>query len=132
MTDTPGLRVVQIPIGLADTVITNRRRHHPPPHGALFALGIARGDCLVGVVIAGRPVPPAPDDGATVEVTRTWSEDTPHLEVLLYRAAWRSARVRGFQRLVTHTQGGEIQRGLREVGLRPVATLPPRAGSHTP
>lgn len=132
MRDAARLRVVAMTIGQADSVITHRRRHHPPPRGVLFALGVARGDQLVGVVIVGRPVPPAPDDGVTVEVTRTWSDATPHVEVALYRTAWRHARTQSYRRLITHTQAGAIQRGLHAVGLRPVATVPPRAGSHTP
>jgi hypothetical protein len=77
-------------------------------------------------------VPPAVDDGATAEVTRTGTDGSTGVEVALYRAAWSLARARGYRRLITHAQTGEVTRGLREVGLRPVATLPPRAGTHTP
>lgn len=31
-------------------------RHHPPPQGGLFAIGLAMGDDVVGVAIVGKPV----------------------------------------------------------------------------
>jgi hypothetical protein len=125
-------RAVTIPIRRASAFITRHHRRHAPPVGAQFAVGITRGTRLVGVAILGRPVPPAVDDGATAEVTRTGTDGSTGVEVALYRAAWSLVRVGGYRRLITHTQTGEVTRGLREVGLRPVATLPPRAGTHTP
>jgi hypothetical protein len=132
MTNPAQRRAVTIALGHADAFIARHHRSHPAPVGAQFAVGIASGQRLIGVAIIGRPVPPAPDDGATAEITRTGTDGTPHVEVALYRAAWSLMRARGYRRLITHTQAGEITLGLREVGLRPVATLPPRAGSHTP
>jgi hypothetical protein len=132
MTNPTQRRAVTIALRHADAFITRHHRHHPAPIGAQFAVGIASGHRLIGVAIIGRPVPPAPDDGLSAEITRTGTDGTPHVEVALYRAAWSLIRARGYRRLITHTQAGEITLGLREVGLRPVATLPPRAGSHTP
>jgi len=124
-----------IPIPRAITFITRHHRHHPPPAGAQLAVGIVHGTRLVGVAILGRPVPPAMHDGATVEITRTgtgYADRSTEVEVALYRAAWSVARVYGYHRLITHTHTGAITRGLSAAGLRPVATLPPRAASHTP
>ncbi len=130
-----GLRLESITVECASEFITNHYRHHAPPAGALFALGITHDDGQpLGVAIAGRPVPPAWDDGATVEITRTRGsiDGSSQIEVALYRAAWRVARAGGYRRLITHSPAGDITLGLREIGLRPVAALPPRARSHTP
>ena len=82
---------------------------------------------FLGVAIAGRTVPPARDDGATVEITRSASsmDGSSHLEIALYRAVWRVARAEGYRRLITHSQLGDIELGLREIGLRPTAALHP-------
>jgi hypothetical protein len=128
-------QVVTIPIQRANAFIARHHRHHLPPSGAQLAVGLVRGPRLVGVAILGRPVPPAVDDGATIEVTRTGTDhahDHTGVEVALYRASWHVARVYGYHRLITHTHLGEITRALRAVGLRPVATVPPRARTHTP
>ena len=115
------LWLVSITIGRASEFITNHDRPHSPPAGALFALGITDGEGqLLGVAIAGRPVPPAGDDGATVEITRSLSsvDRSSHIEIALYRAVWRVARAEGYRRLITHSQVGDIRLGLREIGLR--------------
>jgi hypothetical protein len=134
MNTSANLRVVWVSVDDADAFLTWHYRHHPPPAGALFALGIARAseDRLLGAIIAGRPVPPAQDDGATVEITRVGTDGSPHVEVALYRAVWKVVRACGYHCLITHTHVGQIRLGLRQVGVRPVAALPPRAGSHTP
>lgn len=121
-----------ISIDHADDFITRHHRHHPPPRGALFAVGLARHGDVIAVAIIGRPVPPAPDDGVTAEVTRTATDGSADVIVALYRVVWRVARLRGYQRLITHTDELQIRRGLAAFGLHPVAKLPPRARSHTP
>jgi hypothetical protein len=129
------LWLMSITIGRASEFIANRDRPHSPPPGALFALGITDEEgLLLGVAIAGRPVPPARDDGTTVEITRSVSsmDRSSHIEVALYRAVWRVARAEGYQRLITHSEVGDITLGVREIGLRPAAALPARARSHTP
>jgi hypothetical protein len=129
------LWLVSITIGRASEFITNHDRPHSPPAGAQFALGITDGDGhLLGVAIAGRPVPPARDDGTTVEITRSASsmDGSSHVEIALYRAVWRVARAEGYRRLITHSQLGDVELGLREIGLRPAAALPPRDCAFTP
>lgn len=128
----PRQHPVVIPIPLAAAFIARHHRYHPPPVGARFALGVLTGAGLAGVAIIGRPVPPAVDDGVTAEITRTGTDGTLRGEAVLYCAAWNLVRADGYTRLITHTQAGEITRGLREVGLRPVASLPPRSATHTP
>lgn len=125
--------VVRLAVRHAGIVMTNRWRHHPPPPGAWFALGAMTGEhTIVGVAIVGRPVPPYRGDGRAAEITRLWTDGTPNVAGMLCAAAWRTARRSGCRQLITHSQAGEIQRSLRAEGLKPVAALPPRAGSHTP
>lgn len=118
------LVVVGVGLGDADAFISGRHRHDDAPRDALFALGARRRERLVGVVIVGRPVPPAVDDGHTVEVTRACADD-PDPEAALYRAAWLAAGPIGCRIIVTPTQPLGIKRALRAAGLVPAATLPP-------
>lgn len=76
----------------------------------------------VGVVIVGRPVARALDDGWTVEITRC---ATPGIEVdprckdvasRLYAAATRAAKERGFARITTMTEADEHASSLRAAG----------------
>jgi hypothetical protein len=108
-------------------------RHHGPPQGHKFSLGVAMeaGD-LVGVAMVGRPVARAFDDGLTVEVTRLATDGTANACSALYGAAWRTARAAGYRRLITYTQDGESGASLRAVGWRRVAELSPRRGWDTP
>lgn len=129
------LWLASITVRRASEFIANHDRPHSPPTGALFALGVTdEQGVLLGVAVAGRPVPPASDDGTTVEITRSFSsvDGSSHIEVALYRAIWRVARAEGYGRLITHTEVGDITLGLREIGLRPAAAVPARARSHTP
>lgn len=43
-------------------------RHHRPPQGHKFCVGVALGERLVGVAMVGRPVARHADDGGTLEV----------------------------------------------------------------
>lgn len=86
----------------------------------------------MAVAIVGRPVPPAHDDGITLEITRTWSTGTVPAEVAIYRSIWQLIRLRGYEQLITHTEMGAIRQGLAGLGVVPVAAVPPRAGSHVP
>lgn len=129
------LWLISITIWRASEFITNHDRPHSPPAGAQFALCLTDGNGrLLGVAIAGRPVPPARDDGTTVEITRSAGsmDGSSHVEIALYRAVWRVARAEGYRRLITHSQLGDLELGLREIGLRPTATLPSRDCSYTP
>lgn len=134
-TRTHSLRPVAITIAEAAQFLAHHDAQDPPPAGARLAMGLHRDDTLVAAAVLGCPVPPARDDGLTVEITRAGtSEDTTPVLVALYQQAWRCAWLLGYQRLITHTPvfAREITYGLRHVGLRPAASLPPRAGSHTP
>jgi hypothetical protein len=126
------LNVVPITFRQACAFIAEHHRHHQPPRGMKFAVGVAVGDGLVGVATVGRPVARHLDDGRTVEVTRTCTLGTRNANSMLYGAAWRAARAMGYWRMITYTQRGESGASLRAAGLSPVAELRARAGWHSP
>lgn len=108
-------------------------RHHKPPVGHKFSLGVAdEQDRLVGVAMVGRPVARHLDDGLTLEVNRTATDGTANANSALYGAAWRAAKALGYRRLITYTQAGETGASLRGAGWRTVAQLPPRPGWNMP
>ncbi|MFC0112621.1 XF1762 family protein [Kibdelosporangium aridum] len=122
------LRIVPVTFRQACAFIQAHHRHHRPPRGMKFAVGVADQDQLIGVATVGRPVARHLDDGQTVEVTRTCTLGTRNANSMLYGAAWRTARAMGYAKLITYTQHGESGASLRAAGLRPVATLRARHG----
>lgn len=123
------LEVVPMSLREARAYVTAHHRHHGPPRGHKFSLGVvtSAGE-LVGVAIVGRPVARMFDDGATLEVSRTCTDGAQNVNSKLYGAAWRATRALGYRRLITYTQAGESGASLRGAGWRIVAERPPRAG----
>jgi hypothetical protein len=101
------LRIVPVTFRQACAFIAEHHRHHRPPRGMKFAVGVARDGRLVGVATIGRPVARVLDDQRTVEVTRTCTLGDPGANSMLYGAAWRAARALGYHRMITYTQHGE-------------------------
>ena len=122
------LAIVPVTFRQACVFIQTCHRHHRPPQGMKFAVGVSDGRELVGVATIGRPIARHLDDGQTVEVTRSCTNGTPNANSMLYGAAWRAARALGYQRMITYTQHSESGASLRAAGLKPVAQLPPRSG----
>ena len=113
--------------------ITDWHRHHRPPVGHKYSIGVAdEGDALVAVAVVGRPVARHLDDGLTLEVTRVATDGTQNACSILYAAAWQAAKALGYRTLLTFTQAGESGASLRAAGWRVVAARPPRRGWHTP
>jgi hypothetical protein len=111
----------------AKAFIAEHHRHHKPPRGWKFGVGIAdETGQLVGVATVGRPVAPAFDDGWTLEVNRTCTTGEKNANSMLYGAAWRAAKALGYRRLITYTQEGESGASLRAAGYRLVAERPAR------
>jgi hypothetical protein len=123
-----------VPVSFADACefVAAWHRHHEPPAGHKFSLGVAAGQTLVGVAIVGRPVARHYDDGSTLEVTRCATDGTPHGCSMLYGAAWRAAKALGYRRLITYTQAGETGSSLRAAGWSVIAGRPPRPGWNSP
>ena len=101
--------------------VERHHRHHRPPVGHLFSIGLTDGREVVGCVIVGRPVARHLDDGWTAEVTRCCIRDgIANGASKLYAAAWRAARAMGYRRLITYTRAVEPGTSLRAAGWRTV------------
>lgn len=127
------LRIVPVSFRDACGFVQMWHRHHRPPVGCKFCLGVADvTDVLRGVAIIGRPVARMYDDGMTLEVTRTATDGTDNANSMLYGAAWRATKALGYRRLVTYTQAGESGSSLRAAGWRVIAERRPRPGWDMP
>jgi hypothetical protein len=127
------LRVVPVTFADACGFVAMHHRHHRPPVGHKFSIGVADDDDrLVGVATVGRPVARYSDDGLTLEVNRSATDGTPNANSMLYGAAWRAAKALGYRKLITYTQAGESGASLRAAGYRVVAEMPPRRGWSVP
>ena len=120
------LEIVPVTFREACRFIAAHHRHHKPPRGMKFCLGIAADGELVGVATVGRPVARHLDDGRTLEVNRTATDGTRNSNSMLYGAAWRAAKAMGYRRLITYTQAGESGASLRAAGYQVIAELNPR------
>lgn len=96
--------------------IKDHHRHHLPPQGWKFGIGVNDGAKVVGVVTVGRPVARHYDDGWTLEVTRCCTDGTKNAASMLYGAAWRAAKAQGFKRLITYTLAEESGVTLKAAG----------------
>ena len=100
--------------------ISKLHRHHEPPQGWKFGIGINDGEKVVGVVIVGRPVSRYMDDGWTLEVTRCCTDGTKDACSKLYAAAWRAARSMGYKRMITYTLYTEKGTSIKAAGWREI------------
>src|SRR5262245_44555866 len=102
-------------------------RHHRPPRGAKFALGVVdRDGTLHGIALCCRPIARVLDDGLTLEVNRTATDGCPNANSALYGACWRVAAAMGYRRIITYTQAGETGASLTASGYVRVRDLPAR------
>lgn len=127
------LRIVPTTLAEARRFVAAHHRHHDPPSGHKFSLGVCvDSGGLVGVAIVGRPVARHLDNGMTAEIIRLATDGTPNACSALLGAAWRAARAMGYQRLITYTHASESGASLRAAGFIRAAELPPRPGWDRP
>lgn len=127
------LRLVPVAFADACEFVAAWHRHHQPPIGHKFSVGVADENGLLrGVAMVGRPVARHYDDGLTLEVNRTATDGTENANSMLYGAAWRASKALGYQRLITYTQAGESGSSLRAAGWSVVAERSERKGWTTP
>ena len=127
------LRLVPVDWPTVAGFVAMWHRHHRPPVGWKFGVGVATDDdVLVGVASVGRPVARRYDDGLTLEVSRTATDGYPNANSMLYGACARASFALGYRRLITYTQAGEAGASLRAAGWRVIAERPPRAGWNVP
>lgn len=117
------------PISFAEAseFIRRHHRHHSPPVSWKFGCAVNDGGGVVGVIVVGRPVARAFDDGFTAEVTRCRTDGTRNACSKFYRAAHKAAMALGYRRLITYTRSDESGSSLRAVGWRVVAERPARS-----
>ncbi len=127
------LHLVPVSFQEAQQFVAMWHRHHRPPVGHKFSMGVANeDDVLVGVATVGRPVARNFDDGRTLEVNRTATDGTPNANSMLYGAAARATFALGYRRLITYTQEGESGSSLRGAGWKVIAERPARKGWDRP
>lgn len=127
------LRLVPVSFSQASEFVAQWHRHHQPPTGHKFSIGVASDDgVLRGVAMVGRPVARHYDNGSTLEVNRTATDGTRNANSMLYGAAWRACSALGYTRLITYTQAGESGSSLRGAGWRVVASRPANKGWNVP
>lgn len=111
----PRLTVVPIDLNEACAFIAIHHRHHKPPQGHKFSIGVAdETGTIRGVATIGRPVARLLDKGFTLELTRVATDGCPNACSALSRAAWRATRALGYTKLITYTlkeEGGASLRG---------------------
>lgn len=110
------LAVIPIDLHEANAYVEQFHRHHGRVRGCKFCLAAALDSVAVGVVICGRPVSRAEDDGFTIEVLRLCTDGTPNACSFLYRAGWRVAKEMGFKRGLTRILDTENGASLRGAG----------------
>ena len=123
-----------VPISFKEAVefVRQHHRHHSPPIGHKFSIGVTDGTNIVGVAMIGRPVARYFDDGLTLEVNRTCTDGSRNVNSMLYGAAWRAAKALGYRRLITYTRADETGSSLKGAGWRIVAQRTARKGWSTP
>lgn len=111
-------RLALVPITLAEAneFVRQHHRHSGRVVGHRFSVGVSRGDDIVGVGIAGRPVARHLDDGTTIEITRVATDGTRNACSMLYRALVRAAFALGYRAVITYTQARESGSSLRAAG----------------
>lgn len=120
------MRPARVELDEAMRFIAKRHRHHDPPPGHRYTLGVERGGELVGVAVVGRPVAKGLNKHKReiVEVTRCCTDGSRNACSWLYGAAARVARECGFRAVITYTLASEPDSSLRAAGWWPEALTP--------
>lgn len=119
----------RIEFNTAAAFVSEHHRHHTPPTGHLFSIGAFEAGRLCGVVIVGRPVARARQDGLTAEITRLCTDGTRNACSFLYGRASKAVLALGYRRLGTYTLKTEGGASLRAAGWVVVAEVKGRSWS---
>lgn len=113
------LHIVPITLAEANEFVRRHHRHHKPVTGHKFSIAVSdESGTIRGVVIAGRPVARALDDGLTLEVTRCCTDGFPNACSALYAAAWKATKALGYRKIGTYILSTEPGTSLRAAGWR--------------
>lgn len=111
------MHICPVTLREAQAFVLSHHRHNDPPHGHKFSIGLMDNGGLIGVVIVGRPIARANDDGQTAEITRCCVLDGQrNANSKLYAAAIRAAKAMGYRRIITYTLPEESGSSLKAVG----------------
>jgi hypothetical protein len=110
------LIITPITFRQACAFVLANHRHHKPPQGHKFSVGLSAESQLVGVAIVGRPVSRMLDDGFTLEVTRLCTDGTKNACSKLYAVAGKVGRVLGYHQMITYTLNTEKGISLKAAG----------------
>lgn len=102
----------------ACSFISKHHRHHLPPQGWKFGIGVNDGSEVVGVITVGRPVSRHLDNGLVLEVTRCCTDGTKNACSKLYRAAWNVTKNLGYTKLITYILKSESGSSLKASGYK--------------
>lgn len=112
------LEIIPVDFKTVCEFIKKYHRHHQPPQGYKFLLGIKdiQRNKLVGVAVIGRPVARMLDDGWTLEITRLCTDGTYNACSKLLGTACRIAKILGYKKVITYTLPEEGGASLRAAG----------------
>lgn len=117
-----GLELGEVDLKTAKAFVTEHHAHHKPSLSWRWGHAVYNGEDLVGVAMVGRPVARMISGETTVEVTRlcvrrdmssdlTWNSCS-----MLYGAAAREAKARGFEKIISYVLETEDATTLKAVG----------------
>jgi hypothetical protein len=113
------LSLKPITLRAASAYISEKHRHHIPPRGWKFGVGLESDGALCGVVTVGRPVNREFDkDGFTAEVNRLCTDGTKNACSKLYAAARKAAFAMGYRRIITYILENEPGTSLKAAGFQ--------------
>jgi hypothetical protein len=110
------LCIIPIDFDEACFFVKSHHRHHKPPQGHKFSIGLSEANTIVGVAIVGRPVARHLDNGWTLEVIRLCTIGTMNACSKLYAACWRVTKALGYRELITYNLDTENGVSLRAAG----------------
>lgn len=124
------LRLRKITFSEACDFVDLHHRHHKPPRGHKFSLGVmTHTDILVGVAICGRAVSRHLDARGAWEVTRLCTTGERNACSFLYAACAREVKKRGGKWVITYILQNENGASLRAAGWIRTIKTPGRSWS---
>ena len=114
------VEVIPVTLGMAKVFIEHVHRHLPKIHAWKYGVGLQDPVSLVGVVVVGRPVARALDDGQTLEIVRCCLLENiaKNAASMLLGRACRIGKDMGFSRMITYTLPEEAGTSLRASGFQ--------------
>jgi len=101
-------RIIPVSLKDANKFVETFHRHSKPVVFHKFSLGLLFKEKIIGVIIVGRPVARALDNGLNVEINRCCIlEGYKNANSFLYARAKKICQLMGYQKIITYTLHGE-------------------------